>query len=68
MLRDKTERLEGQDAGVAVLVGSDPDKILHEAEKLLIDEQYYRSVASRRNPYGDGQAAMRILEFLREWV
>jgi len=68
VLRDKTERLEGQEAGVAVLVGSEPAKILDEAHKLLIDEQYYRSVASRRNPYGDGRAAERIVEFLKEWV
>ena len=68
VLRDKTERPEGQKAGIAVLVGSEPDKILAETDRLLIDEQYYRSVASRRNPYGDGRAAERIVEFLKEWI
>ena len=68
VLRDKTERLEGQEAGVAVLVGSEPDKIFGETHRLLIDEAYYRSVASRRNPFGDGRASERIVEFLKERV
>ncbi|MBN1593448.1 MAG: UDP-N-acetylglucosamine 2-epimerase (non-hydrolyzing) [Candidatus Coatesbacteria bacterium] len=68
VLRDETERLEGLDAGVSVLVGSQPDRILSETDKLLNDERYYRSVASRRNPYGDGKAAQRIVGVLKEWM
>jgi len=68
VLRDKTERPEGQEAGVAILVGSEPDKIFDETHRLLIHEAYYRSVASRRNPFGDGRASERIVEFLKERV
>jgi UDP-N-acetylglucosamine 2-epimerase (non-hydrolysing) len=66
VLRDKTERPEGQEAGVAILVGSDPEKILDETTRLLIDEEYYRSVAPHRNPFGDGRASERIVKFLKE--
>lgn len=68
VLRDKTERPEGHEAGVAVLVGSDPDKIFAATHRLLIDDVYYRSVVSYGNPFGDGRASERIVKFLKERV
>lgn len=68
VLRDKTERPEGIEAGVAFLVGTDPDRIVAQTERLLTDEELYRSVVSRKNPYGDGRASQRIVRFLAKNV
>ncbi len=64
VLREKTERPEAVEAGTSILVGRDKETILEETEKLLSDKAYYDTVATRRNPFGDGQAARRIIEFL----
>jgi len=64
VLRETTERPEGVDAGVARLVGTDPERILAEAVRLLTDRRYYESMSHKPNPYGDGQAAARIVEVL----
>ncbi len=48
------------DSGTVRLVGTDEDKIVTEAERLLDDADAYQAMARALNPYGDGQAAMRI--------
>ncbi|NRC53941.1 non-hydrolyzing UDP-N-acetylglucosamine 2-epimerase [Neoaquamicrobium sediminum] len=63
--RDVTERPEAVAAGTARLVGTDPDVIVREAEKLLDSPDAYRRVSEISNPYGDGKAAQRILEAIR---
>ena len=63
--RDVTERPEAVAAGTARLVGTDPDVIVREAEKLLDSADAYRRVSEISNPYGDGKAAQRILEAIR---
>ncbi|MFN3704673.1 MAG: non-hydrolyzing UDP-N-acetylglucosamine 2-epimerase [Thermoflexales bacterium] len=65
VLREVTERPEGVEAGVLKVVGTDPDRIVAEVARLLIDETAYREMAQRRNPYGDGYAAERIVEILK---
>lgn len=62
LLRDTTERPEALDAGTVLKVGSDPDLLYTEAIKLLTDTTAYNAMATRSNPYGDGQAAQRIVE------
>ena len=62
VMRDTTERPEGVAAGTCRLVGTDADRILSEAELLLQDAEEYRHRSMLRNPYGDGQAARRILD------
>ena len=62
--RQTTERPEGVEAGVAVLVGTDEDKIVAEASRLLSDPKAYHARAAVRNPYGDGRAAERIADAL----
>ena len=63
VLRDKTERPEGVEAGVAHLVGTDPERIRATADRLLAAP---REVEVRRdNPYGDGHAADRIVQAIR---
>ena len=64
VLRDKTERPEGIEAGVAQLVGTDRARIVAAASLLLTDETAYRAMANAVNPYGDGRAAERIAGIL----
>jgi UDP-N-acetylglucosamine 2-epimerase (non-hydrolysing) len=60
VLRDLTERPEAVEAGRALLVGTDPDRIVREAEALLGG----RPVPRGPNPYGDGKASERIVAAL----
>ncbi|MDP2966220.1 MAG: UDP-N-acetylglucosamine 2-epimerase (non-hydrolyzing), partial [Pelolinea sp.] len=66
VLREVTERPEGVDAGVLKLVGTDTDRIVAEASRLLTDEASYDKIAHAANPYGDGKAAPRIVQILYE--
>jgi UDP-N-acetylglucosamine 2-epimerase (non-hydrolysing) len=60
VLREKTERPEGVEAGLARLVGTDEERIVREGEELLASPDARRAMAGRANPYGDGRAAERI--------
>jgi len=60
VLRDKTERPEGVAAGVAELVGTDDDRIVAAAQRILADGQTKRE-RETHNPYGDGHAAARCV-------
>lgn len=66
VMRDTTERPEAVDAGTVKLVGTNYDLIVREVSLLLDDETHYRSMAQANNPYGDGQACERIIEFVGE--
>lgn len=66
VMRDTTERPEAVDAGTVRLVGTDTDKIVAEASRLLDDTAAYDAMARAHNPYGDGLASRRILEILRQ--
>ncbi len=65
VMRDTTERPEAVDAGTVALVGTDTDKITSELTRLLDDTAAHNAMSRAHNPYGDGQAARRIVEFLR---
>jgi UDP-N-acetylglucosamine 2-epimerase (non-hydrolysing) len=62
VLREKTERPEAVRAGTVKLVGSDPDRIVAESERLLDDPEEYRRMSRTHNPYGDGTAARQIAD------
>ena len=64
VMRNKTERPEGIEAGTARLVGTDSDTIFQESRRLLDDPETYAVMARAVNPYGDGKASRRIVEFL----
>jgi UDP-N-acetylglucosamine 2-epimerase (non-hydrolysing) len=64
VMRETTERPEGIAAGTARLVGTDADRIVAEAERLLDDEAAYVAMARAHNPFGDGRSAARIVELL----
>jgi UDP-N-acetylglucosamine 2-epimerase (non-hydrolysing) len=64
VMRETTERPEGVEAGTARLVGTDADRIVAEAERLLDDEAAYAAMARAHNPFGDGRSAARIADLL----
>lgn len=64
VLREITERMEGVDAGTAILVGSDKEKIKSETIKLLTDDSYYLKISKANNPYGDGTTSKKIKAIL----
>jgi UDP-N-acetylglucosamine 2-epimerase (non-hydrolysing) len=66
VLREVTERPEGVDAGTAVVVGTDRERIVATATELLTSRTAYERMANAVNPYGDGQASGRIVAALRE--
>jgi UDP-N-acetylglucosamine 2-epimerase (non-hydrolysing) len=63
-MRDTTERREGLEAGTLKLVGTDPDRIFLEGDRLLADDDAHSQMAKAPNPYGDGHAADRIVAAL----
>ena len=65
VMRDTTERPEALEAGTVKLVGTNYDKIVTEVSALLEDENYYEKMSKAVNPYGDGLACGRIVEFLK---
>jgi len=66
VMRDTTERPEAVDAGTVILVGTSAEKIFHEAELLILDNDRYNSMSRLHNPYGDGKASARIAEAILE--
>ncbi len=64
VLRDVTERPEAVKAGTVKLVGTNPKKIIKETKKLLSNKKTYDKMKYSYNPYGDGKASKRILNFL----
>ncbi|HRP89100.1 MAG TPA: UDP-N-acetylglucosamine 2-epimerase (non-hydrolyzing) [Edaphocola sp.] len=65
VMRDTTERPEAVTTGTVILVGTDTSKIIYETEKLITDSHIYQSMSKLINPYGDGQASKKIVEFIK---
>ena len=65
VMREKTERPEAVEAGVARLVGTRVESIVRDASWLLSDEQARVAMLNIPNPFGDGHAAERIVNGLR---
>lgn len=68
VMRDFTERPEAVEAGTAILVGTDKTKIVREASRLIIDNEAWEAMSHVTNPYGDGKAARRIINYLENTV
>ena len=64
VMRDTTERPEAVDAGTVLLVGADREKIERGVSQLLDDEALYQKMSEAVNPYGDGAACKRIINYL----
>jgi UDP-N-acetylglucosamine 2-epimerase (non-hydrolysing) len=68
VLRETTERGEGIDAGTAMLAGSEDQQVIYSlAKRLLTDERTYRTMAEAENPYGDGSAARKIVDWIEAY-
>ncbi len=67
VLRDETERPEAVEAGTVRVVGPHRDRIVSETRELLENPKAYQQMARAINPYGDGKASIRIVEFLEKW-
>ena len=65
VMRDTTERPEAVDAGTVILAGTSTESMASSAERLLDDDAFYGRMAHAVNPYGDGKAALRIVEIIR---
>ena len=67
VLRENSERPEGIAAGNAKLVGTDIQKIVTNAQKLIDDKNFYQKMAKAKNPYGNGNAAEKIVKILKKF-
>lgn len=65
VMRATTERPEALAAGTVILVGSDKEKIILECTSLLQDKEKYHQMSALHNPYGEGKASEKILEFMK---
>ncbi len=65
VMRDTTERPEALEAGTVKLVGTDTGLILQEAQKLIDDKETYMQMSQASNPYGDGHACEKIINYLK---
>jgi UDP-N-acetylglucosamine 2-epimerase (non-hydrolysing) len=68
VMRDTTERPEGVASGTVKLTGAERASIVREVTVLLSDPVAYQRMAAAVNPYGDGRAASRILEAIRDFL
>lgn len=66
VMRDTTERPEGENAGTLKLVGTEEDVIYREFSRLLSDGAEYDAMSKASNPYGDGFASARIADVLKD--
>ncbi len=64
VIRKKTERMESLDMGISRLIGTETKNIIDNVSELLDNENSYRKMISNKNPYGDGHAAEKILDFI----
>jgi len=65
VMRDTTERPEAVEAGTVILVGTDKDIIKKEVQGLLSDPRRYEEMSALHNPYGDGKACEKIVNFIK---
>lgn len=68
VMREKTERQEGVEAGVSKLVGTDVRAIVDATTELLGSAEAYAAMTNKKNPYGDGTASKRIMEIITNYL
>jgi UDP-N-acetylglucosamine 2-epimerase (non-hydrolysing) len=66
VMRNTTERPEALTAGTVKLVGTDYGMITDNVTTLLDDAEAYQKMSRAINPYGDGKACQRIVDFLKQ--
>ena len=65
VMRDTTERPEAVEAGTVLLVGTNEELIVSKALDLLNNKDNFEKMSKLHNPYGDGQASKRIVNFIK---
>ena len=65
VMRETTERPEAVEAGTVLLVGTNDDLIVSKALDLLNNEDNFVKMSKLHNPYGDGLASKRIVDFIK---
>ena len=68
VMRDVTERPEAVEAGTVRLVGTDKAEIIQHVEGVMLDSAIYQAMSKAHNPYGDGQAATRIVKVIESLI
>lgn len=68
VMRENTERPEAVDAGTVILVGTNKEKIVNAALDLLDNKERFQLMSELHNPYGDGKACSRIIDFLKKRI
>ncbi|NGT64006.1 UDP-N-acetylglucosamine 2-epimerase (non-hydrolyzing) [Clostridium perfringens] len=66
VLRTETERPEAVEAGTVRLAGVDKENIVNIANKLINNQESYKSMAQATNPYGNGKACLKIIDIIAE--
>lgn len=66
VMRDTTERPEAVEAGTVKLVGTEIADIVQNVSELLDHDALYQSMSGAHNPYGDGTACQKIIDYLRQ--
>ena len=66
VMRNNTERPEGVKAKTALLVGTNKDKIVSNVNNLIYNESEYLKISLKNNPYGDGTASKKIVEYIKK--
>lgn len=64
LLRNNTERPEGLMGGQAYMVGSNKDEIVRKGRELIEKNQFDFEALNAPNPFGDGRASKRIVQFI----
>ena len=66
VMREITERPEAEEAGTVKLVGADKINIEKHIDRLILDYDYYKTMSTSSNPYGDGNACKKIVKILEK--
>jgi len=66
LMRDTTERPEAVEAGTVILVGTNEDLIVSKTLDLLKNKEKFERMSKLHNPYGDGLASKRIVNFIKQ--
>lgn len=67
VLRDKTERPEGLEAGTLKIVGTEKENVVKHVKELIEDSGIYNQMAAAENPYGDGKASYKIIKEIEDY-
>jgi UDP-N-acetylglucosamine 2-epimerase (non-hydrolysing) len=65
VMRDTTERPEAVEAGTVQLVGANAKQICSAVDELIGNPLHYSAMSRAHNPYGDGEAVVRIIDQLK---